>query len=251
MKKESFSAWCGRKSIAIAIVAVLVIAFTASTGVAYPPPRTTKDLDVPYHEQKESTWCGAAVAQMWIDWNGYWASQSDLMNQYAGSDDLTNPYELRDMVEGETSKNCEVSISSSQSNVNYDVEYNIKYNDQPSGAMVWGGIHWMLVKGYSLNEYEDLTGFYVHDPSLNNDYPSGYQDYDTEDLGEDSYVTISTWNEDYFTWTNLESGESGYISVVDPSADGNSSDKSPGSRKKRPTDLEPAEPATGKNPKEP
>jgi len=190
--------------------------------------KTLIDLHVPYHPQDKHGYCGAAVAQMWIDYiTGEVIDQGKLLdgdeerdwdgiyNHNPGQGRRgTSPKALAEAVSHYLSYYGKLSDPATIEDYSYDNPYlavfyqaiSIIFWQQPSAAVVWQGEHWMLVEGVVLQQSGNgkwiIKGFYVHDP-----YPfresCGFP-------GPTAFKTVKAWVNSYFTpiaGTGLWSGK--------------------------------------------
>jgi hypothetical protein len=198
-------------TVLVTMLAIASLSLPVSANVSGDGRKVTFNLDVPYHPEAIGGFCGAAVAQMWIDYNtgtsvdqwelfygdpdgpwdgiymnnpepGWWTSPQGLevaMNWYVQP---TDPATIADY----SYDNPYVAVA-------YQAISIIFYN-QPSAALVWDGDHWMLVKGVVLQlNPMVIKGFYVHDPY-------GFQE-GWGFPGPDVFKTVKAWVNAHFTPT--------------------------------------------------
>lgn len=202
--------------VAFVVCLALVVTFSVPAGakVGSTPSMFSVNLDVPYHGQITPYYCGAATAQMWIQYatgtfvdqdtlfwdyeHGIWWNNWEPWYWYTSPHGLavTVSYYLEESPFATVSAPATISEYSYQDPsvaVVYQAQSITEYH-QPSAALVWHGNHWMLVKGVVFQEKPELIkGFFVHDPwAYRPDYGS---------IGEDSYKTLVAWVHVYFTAT--------------------------------------------------
>lgn len=176
-----------------------------------------KNIDTPYYTQDTSYYCGAASAQMILDSEeiGIYVDQATLYsyihshNQCSGW--ATDPKGLRDVLNHYSSYFIYYTPTSQENGVK-KLAYTIDKYGVPPSCLIYGCQHWVVVRGVftdvqptTASSYT-IYGFFVNDPW-----------YGSDTLGENKYIDIDTWKDDYFigcSWC----GASGttFISVVDP-----------------------------------
>jgi hypothetical protein len=183
-----------------------------------------KNIDTPYYTQDNSYYCGAASAQMILDSDkiGIYEDQDILYDDYIHPHNAcstgwaTDPEGLRYVLNlyypaGYFYVHKPLDADTGIKKIAYTID---KYGVPPASLIYHCG-HWVVVRG----TYTDVQptkaigsfavyGFFVNDPW-----------YGATSLGENKYIDVNTWKDDYFTGCSGWCAASGtrYISVVDPS----------------------------------
>ena len=196
-----------KKTLLATTVLVTMLAITSlsvSTNVSGAGRKITFNLDVSYHPQAIGGFCGAAVAQMWIEYNTntsvdqgelFYGKPHGIKANNLEPRWWTDPHGLAYTTSWYARMHpptiSDYSYDDPYVAVAYQAISIISYN-QPSASLVWDGGHWMLVKGVvlQLNPME-IKGFYVHDPY-------GFQEgwgFPTPDV----FKTVKAWVNAHFT----------------------------------------------------
>jgi len=85
-----------RNSFILFFKVIFVLIFCFINMQCYTPdPENEIELNVSFHNQECSTWCGIACIQMWADYDGFQYSQSQIASLLGiGVNDTTSPFEL-------------------------------------------------------------------------------------------------------------------------------------------------------------
>lgn len=182
-----------------------------------------KNIVTPYYTQDTNYYCGAASAQMILDSDkiGIYEDQ-DILYDYIHSHNAcstgwaTDPEGLRAVLNlyypaGHFFVHKPLDADTGIKKIAYTID---KYGVPPA-SLIYDCGHWVVVRG-TFTDVQPATasgsfavyGFFVNDPW-----------YGTTSLGENKYIDINTWKDDYFTGCSGWCAASGtrYISVVDPS----------------------------------
>lgn len=195
-------------AVLVSMLTVTSLSLPVSAWVSGKGKTVTFNLDVPYYPQVTNYFCGAAVAQMSIEyntgtsidqWELFWGYPSgiyrnNLEPEYWASDPHGLAYTM--------SWYIQPTDPATISDYSYDDPYaaivwqalSIILYKQPSAALVYNGGHWVLVKGVVLQlSPMVIKGFYVHDP-----WSKMYKPY-MSSFGEDCFVNIQAWVNMAFT----------------------------------------------------
>lgn len=157
------------------------------------------NLTVPYYEQETPYYCGASVAQMWIDYHGAYVSQDTLYdyirsNNIEGDTWYTDPRGLAECVAhyvdgiGASDNGWQPQ---QQDTAILGQVYDIAESGIPSASLVYNSAHWMIVKGAKYFEYGgwpySVYGIWVFDPA-NRSAPVN-----------NKYISADEWKTEYFT----------------------------------------------------
>ncbi len=178
-----------------------------------------KNIVTPYFTQTTNYYCGAASAQMIL------ASAKIHINvnqptlySYIHSHNqcggwATDPKGLKDVLNNYYPAGHFIAFTpTNQEDGVKKLAYTIYQYGVPPAALIYGCQHWVVVRGVATNVQPSNTGsytifgFWVNDPW-----------YGANSLGENKYIAISSWKNDYFTgcaWCGAAGTT--YISVVDP-----------------------------------
>ncbi len=183
----------------------------------------SKDIDTPYYTQDTSYYCGAASAQMILDSEkiGSYVDQ-DILYNYIHSHNAcgwpwaTDPEGLRDVLNlYYPAGHFFVHKPSDADTGIKKIAYTIDRYGVPPASLIYDCGHWVVMRG-TITDVQPTTaigsfsvyGFFVNDPW-----------YGPTSFGENQYIDVNTWKDDYFTGCSGWCAASGtrYISVVDPS----------------------------------
>lgn len=196
--------------LCLSIVATFAVPTEAHVGDT--PSMFSVNLDVPFHGQETGYFCGAATAQMWIEYStgvlvdqntlfwdyehGIWFSNWEPWYWYTSPHGLaaTVSYYLEDSPYATIAPPATISeyaYTDPSVAVVYQARSILTYG-QPTAALTLHGNHWMVVKGVVIDDQHDLIkGFFVHDPWA---YVPAYGS-----LGQDSFKTLVAWTRVTFT----------------------------------------------------
>lgn len=182
-----------------------------------------KNIDTPYYTQDTSYYCGAASAQMILDSDkiGIYEDQDILYEDYIHPHNVcsgwaTDPEGLRYVLNQYYPAGYFIVHKPLDADTGIKkVAYTIDKYDVPPASLINNCGHWVVVRG-TFTDVQPTTaigsfavyGFFVNDPW-----------YGATSLGENKYIDVNTWKDDYFTGCSGWCAASGtrYISVVDPS----------------------------------
>jgi len=186
-----------------------------------------KNINTPYYTQTTSYYCGAASAKMILNSEklGIYVASQDTLYNYIHSHNnscstnwASDPQGLSAVLNHYANTHTPpayfvVSALSNQEDGVKKQAYTIDKYGVPPTSLIYNCAHWVVVRGV-FTDVQPTTaatytiyGFYVNDPW-----------YGSTSLGENKYIDISSWKDDYFTgcsWCGSPSGNK-YISVVDP-----------------------------------
>ena len=205
--------YLGRKFKVTSIIAICL------TGLMLLAGCWTKNIDTPYYTQDTNYYCGAASAQMILD--------SEKINTYVDQDVLydyihnhnlcsgwaTDPEGLKDVLNlyypaGYFAINAPSNVETGIKKIAYTID---RYGVPPA-SLVYDCGHWVVMRGvFASNKPTAASSFSVYGFFVNDPW------YGTSSLGENKYMDINTWKNDYFTgcdWCAREGTR--YISIVDP-----------------------------------
>lgn len=190
----------------------------------------SKNIDTPYYTQDTNYYCGAASAQMILDSEkiGIYEDQDTLYDDYIHPNNAcstgwaTDPEGLRYALNqyypaGYFFVHKPLDADTGIKKIAYTID---KYGVPPASLINHCG-HWVVMRG-TITDVQPTTaigsfsvyGFFVNDPW-----------YGPTSFGENQYIDVNTWKDDYFTGCNwcdasgnwCDASGTRYISVVDPS----------------------------------
>lgn len=207
----------------------------------YTPPYDRKLTNV-HHAQKRYYYCGPATAQMILDSEGAHVtplpSQDTLYAQIQQHNNSPEPQRwytdavgLRDTLTFYDPAHTYVAHSMANFDAaNRTLAYNIDHYSIPAGALIYGGDHWINVRGINTSVEPALTGadtdftvngFYVRDPW------SGFAP--GQGLGKDAYIPNNAigWQRIFTPVGYAGTWKGNYVFVTDPDVTTDTSDSAP------------------------
>ena len=201
-------------------------------------------LDVPYHQQDTDVYCGAACAQMVLRALGL-----PLLNQVGlYNDNHTHTVEAAawesppdgfcwTMNNRQAQKHFTLDCTDTEDPISRTICWTIHRYQCAPFALVYGGNHWVVVRGYTASaapvaSYD--TSYAISSFDLNNPWPPvpappgppPHTDGDVCGSGgvrgiADTNVSYSTWQADYLTANTFGSKWLGkYVAICDPDPPG-------------------------------
>jgi hypothetical protein len=203
-----------------------------------------EDLDVPYHQQDTDNYCGAACAQMVLHTMGQpLLSQDDLYN-----DNHTHTIEASawstppdglcwTMNNRQSPRRFTLDSTDTEDPISRTICWAIHHYQVAPIALVFGGNHWAVVRGYTASAAPATsfdTSYTISSFDLNNPWPPvppppgppPHTDGDVCGSGGDRSVAdinvaYATWQADYLTPNTFGSQWLGkYVAVCDPDPPG-------------------------------
>ncbi len=219
-------------------------------------------LDVPYHQQDTDIYCGAACAQMVLRAIGQpLLAQDDLYND--NHNHSAEPAAWATPPDGlcwtmnnrQTQKHFTLDSTDTEDPITRTICWAIHHYQCAPIALVFGGNHWAVVRGYTASAAPTAsydTSYAISSFDLNNPWPPvpappgppPHTDGDVCGSGgtrgvADINVSYSTWQTDYLTPNGYGAQWLGkYVAVCDPDPPGTPAPPSPPGQG-RPTDGQP------------
>ncbi|HEY1682121.1 MAG TPA: papain-like cysteine protease family protein [Candidatus Tumulicola sp.] len=201
---------------------------------------TIVNLNVPYHQQDTSYYCGAASAQMLLDKIG--ASLIDQVTLYTLTHGnplvagwYTHPNGLRTCMNQEKPAAFTSTFAvDAQADVAFAMARifgALSEGQSPVAALVQDGNHWVVVQGVqtsvpaNASDPSNIIGVWVNDPwppvPAGPIPPHADPDSCTQNGQPNLYLAWSAWNSDkYFNATDIGSGAALFVSVLVPPSGG-------------------------------
>jgi hypothetical protein len=201
-------------------------------------------LDVPYHQQDKDNYCGAACAQMLLHANGLpLLPQDDLFNDNHGHTTEAGAWQTPPdglcwtMNNRQASKHFSLDSTDTEEPISRTLCWAIhRYQCAPI-ALVLGGNHWVVVRGYTASAAPATSfdnAYTISSFDLNNPWPPvpalpgppPHADGDLCGSGgnrgvADSNVSYGTWRADYLTANTFGTQWLGrYVAICDPDPPG-------------------------------
>jgi hypothetical protein len=181
-------------------------AFLSGTGVAVSSAAVDIDLDIPYARQLTSIWCDPADLEMWRGYRQGTATNGGTRALQSAIWDWETSHNAGFSVDQWDCSPYAVASAASHwmpdasfDHFTYDdaaagsqVLASLLANDrlkEPSIALIWRGLHYVLVRGVRLGADGQPLGFYVADPDPGASFF----------LGSDRFIGIDRWLGELFT----------------------------------------------------
>jgi hypothetical protein len=207
----------------------------------------SKDIPAPFHQQDTDYYCGAACAQMVLDCCGVGIKDQDILynsNHTNTHYDIgvwaTPPDGLTYTLNHQQSANffCEESLAT-EDLISHKIADTIEMFPAPPVALVYGAMHWVVVKGMTVSQkpvnwYDNsftISQFRIHDPwppvpsfYSHTGTPPPHSVTDQCGTGGDrgtanQLINYSYWQSTYMTGANYSSTghwQGKFVGVCDP-----------------------------------
>lgn len=201
-------------------------------------------LDVPYHQQDTDVYCGAACAQMVLRGLGLpLLNQVDLFNDNHNHTVEAAAWESPPdgfcwtMNNRQAQKHFTLDCTDTEDPISRTICWTIHRYQCAPFALVYGGNHWVVVRGYTASAAPGAsydTSYAISSFDLNNPWPPvpaspgppPHTDGDVCGSGgaraiADTNVSYSTWQADYLTANTFGTKWHGkYVAICDPDPPG-------------------------------